>query len=327
MIVTDCFKGLIGFTLGNPCLDVLPLDMQGSKSGLYLDQHPLYMNAIVKTAGIAQMWDYVKEADISARTELSKNLLKVMRTKIDLSPLVRTVQIGEETGTGFLADSTINAVLTLPTKMAPDAVFLLTHIGIKATVVGGTQTINVVLKKNGTSVQAWQVTVTNNDNTRHVLETPYEIALDGSVYTFSYTFTGSMFPYRNAMDCGCEGVRANYSCFFAPFEGDAGGLRLLGEIRCIESLWPCAAIYGGMTGTAAATAYRALLLNFLFRKLQSSRDSRVNAFTLLKADTIGPVIAELNAEVQTALEDFLSFWQPGASCCYTAKAGMDKYSG
>lgn len=326
MIVTDCFKGLIGFSRGNACLDVIPPSMQGSRSGLYMDEHPAYLNAIVRTAGIGQMWAYIQKADEEARLELLKLLLIQIRTKVEPGVPIRTVAIGEETGTGYYTDFSQPAFLTVPTMNSPDAVYVLTHIGIKATLLAGPQTVTVTLKKNGTVLTVWQLTITNNSATRYVLPTAQEMPLDGSVYVFEYSFTAQMLPSRNAMDCGCDTVRAGYSCFFKPFTGDAGGLRLLGEIRCQELLWPCGAVSGGLAGIAGATVYRALLLNFLFRQLQSDRAGQINAYTLLKGDELGPMIQGLAAEIESGLGDFAGAWEPGGSCCYSAKTRMGKFT-
>lgn len=328
MIITDCFKGLIGFTRGNACLDNLPQNLQAqtSRSGLYMDEHPAYVNSIVRTAGVNQMWDYVQRADDEARLELLQLLLTQIRTKVEPGTPIRSVAIGEDTGTGYITDFSQPSVLTLPTQNSPDAVFVLTHIGIRATLLSGPQSVTVTLKKNGTALTAWQLTVTNNSATRYVLSVPYELPLDGSVYTFEYSFTAQMIPSRNPLDCGCDSIRSAYACFFKPFTGDAGGLRLLGEIRCQELLWPCSAVSGGLAGIAAAKVYRALLVNFLFRQLQADRMSQVNAFTLLKGDEFGPIIQGLAGEIESGLADFGAAWQPGGSCCYTEKTRMGKFT-
>lgn len=327
MIATDCFSGLIGFSRANDCLDPQnfspPLE---ARSGLYLDEHPAFINAIVTKAGVGNMWEYVWKIDEEARLELLQLLLTQIRTKVEPSMPIRSVAIGEETGTGYYTDFSQPAVLTLPTARNADAVFVLTHIGIRATLLSGPQTVTVTLKKNGTALTAWPLTITNNSTTRYVLSVPYEMPLDGSVYTFEYSFTAQMLPSRNPLDCGCDSIRAGYSCFFKPFMGDAGGLRLLGEIRCQELLWPCGAVSGGLAGIAAAKAYRAILLNFLFRQLQSDRGGKINAFTLLKADELGPIIAGLVAETEQSLTDFINAWEPTGSCCYSVKTRMGKFS-
>lgn len=320
----DCLKGLIGFTQSNDCIGELPVGMRyAPASGVYMDEHPMFQNAVINQR--SGFWSednakLIEQADATARLELGKEIVTLIRTRVNQTFATKSVELGETTGAGYLSNWSSPAVLSFGTNVVPDANFYITHIGIIATLLSTPQTVVITFAKNGTPLKTYTVTVQNNSHSRTPLPVPERIDLDGSTYSFTYSFTAQMFPVKNDFDCGCDTIRSGYTCFFKPFDGNAGGIRLLGELRCNELLLPCNAAGVGLAGLHIAGAYRALLLNVLFRLLVSNRSARINAFTLLKSDSLAPVIAELNAEYEGELAGFIANWGGVASCCYEAKS-------
>lgn len=326
----DCLKGLIGFCQSEACLGVAPLDMQFTPaSGVWLDKHTAFKAVVItENTGYwnAENWVHIAEADIEVRRQLGIDLLAVIRKKVNPTVDTLRMEIGENRGAGYHSTPLVPIVVTLPTKTVKDASFYLTHIGIRAKLLVSPQTVAVVLKKNGTTLSSWDVVVHDMSDVRFPLSVPYLIQLDGSVYTLEYTYTATMFPTKNPMDCGCDLVTSGYACFFHKFTGDAGGVRLLGEVRCNETAWPCAAVTGPITGLHAAIAYRAYFVSYLLRQLVTARMGKPNAFTIIKVEDVGPIIESLQGEYGEALANFGSNWNPTGSCCYEVKTLTDIYS-
>ena len=327
MQALNCFSGLIGFTQANECLGDVPNDVVNtSESGLFMDEHPSFSLFAVKQGGAwsnEQVWDNIRLADKSARTELSKLLLFEMRKKVTPIPS-RRLSLGEDTGNGYLADFTQPAEFTVRTKNVQGAYYLLTHIGIRATVLQPNLSVTVEILKNNVLVKTQVVALANLSDDRTVLNEPLIINFDGSAYKFRYTFTANIFPAKNSPDCGCTDKRAAAACFIEEFPSNyhASGFRLLGEIVCDEMLWPC--LYAKKTaGLIVADLYRSLLVNLLYRRLVSGNVGKINGITMLSQDKVTAIMNELAAEAEGLLNMFSTMWEPPASCCWQIKTRAD----
>lgn len=326
MLQVDCFKGLIGFTDDNDCLPNIPGDLTNtSLSGLFMDKHPLFSNMIVKGPNqnwsAEKIWDHIRQSDLEARIELAKLIGLEIREKVTPYSNVRHIELGENRGSGYYSDFTIPANGQFQTRNVPDAVFLLTNIGIRGRLIGNASTATVHLYKNNTLLTGWLIPIEDQSNTRTPLTTPYQIPLDGATYRFEYNFPSGFFPVKNPMGCGCIGELEKVSCFFMPWQDntDMGGLRLLGEISCNESIWPCELSKSGLVGMLIASLYRGILVSILVRRLHSSLAGKINGLTLIPEKDKKANFDALALEITNNLSDFKRVWKPVNSCCWSVK--------
>jgi len=327
MQAVDCFKGLIGFTIDNDCLVNVPNDIDNtSLSGLYMDKHPLFSMMVVKGPNQnwsqSAIWDHIRVVDQEARIELQKLLTLEIRKKVTPTVGIRRIEIGENRGDGHLSDSNVEAFGEITTKNVPDAVFLLTHLGIRGRLIGAETSTTVKLYKNNTLITGWSIPLKDLTSDRQVLSVPYQLALDGSTYRLQYPFPTGFYPVKNPIGCGCQSELETLGCFFQPATDGQhlGGLRLLGEISCNGAIWPCEVGKSGDAGQFVASLYRAILIKMLMLRLHSSFAGKINGLTLIPANERKANYDALDLEIITQLNGFTSVWQPVNSCCWNVKS-------
>lgn len=205
-------------------------DLNTSESGLFLDGLPglgadwfapdnNYGLCADSTSYLSRMVSARKEA-LSLVKEAVSKALKATHVRKESN---FTGYIGQRQGIGAASSTTF----AIKTEDHEDAHLHVTHIGV---VASGEGTAAITLAYPEAETQTFHILIDKNGYTG--ITADFKLPLDGTVYEFGVTTTGTVKLQNNNVGCGCgtkDTILYSYANFSQPY---AAGISLTAKIGC-----------------------------------------------------------------------------------------------